>query len=225
MKKLLLMLMLCLFLTGCGESKQEEKTDSAPQSEEEEREETAKEKEEKTEEKKEETSEQTETGKEGEKEETEESGAIKESAEEETEEKTDPEKAAEDWETLATESYQYDDGSEMTLLFSIDKDGGSHITIGLEIEEKWKAAYVYTSLDETMQIDAMQELNPRIVMTCGRDVITSYGISYHLSAPDEFLDNTQWLADGLVDEDLDSAAADELVGGIMEDLIDFMTNL
>ena len=40
MKKFVIMLMLCLFLTGCGNSAQEEKTDAAAQDNEVKREET-----------------------------------------------------------------------------------------------------------------------------------------------------------------------------------------
>lgn len=220
MKKLFIMLMLCLFLTGCGNKAQEEKTDAAAQDSEVKREETAEE-----------------TGKEEADEKTEDAEAAEvkeeEKKEEKAEEKKESEKEAdpmeeekEDWETLATESYEYDDGSAMTLLLSLDRNGGTHFTIGLEIEEKWKAAYVYATLEETIQMEAMQELNSEIVMNCGSDMITSYGFSYDLSNSDEQLvDSTEWLAEGLDDEELDSGEADALVGEIMADLIDFMSNI
>ncbi|MEY8522370.1 hypothetical protein AALA90_05025 [Lachnospiraceae bacterium 38-10] len=213
MKKFVIMLMLCLFLTGCGNSAQEEKTDAAAQDNEVKREETVEE-----------------TGKEeadGKTEDTEaeekENGKEKK---EESEKETDPMEEKEDWETLATESYEYDDGSAMTLLFSLDRNGGTHFTIGLEMEEKWKAAYVYAALEETIQMEAMQGLNSEIVMTCGSDMITSYGFSYDLSNSDEQLvDSAEWLAEGLDDEELNSGEADALVGEIMADLIDFMSNI
>ncbi|RKJ44689.1 hypothetical protein D7X98_11230 [bacterium 1XD8-76] len=213
MKKFVIMLMLCLFLTGCGNGAQEEKTDAAAQDNEVKREETVEE-----------------TGKEeadGKTEDTEaeekENGKEKK---EESEKETDPMEEKEDWETLATESYEYDDGSAMTLLFSLDRNGGTHFTIGLEMEEKWKAAYVYAALEETIQMEAMQGLNSEIVMTCGSDMITSYGFSYDLSNSDEQLvDSAEWLAEGLDDEELNSGEADALVGEIMADLIDFMSNI
>lgn len=225
MKKFMIMLMLCLFLTGCGSSVPEENADAAAQSSEEKQEETAEEteKEEETE-KKTEKAEETEKGAEEEKDD--EKDGEKEMEAEESEEKDPMEKEKEDWETLASKSYEYDDGSTMTLLFSLDRNGGTHFTIGLEVEEKWKAAYLYTTLEETIQMEAMQELNSAIVMTCGSDMITSYGFSYDLSNSDEQLvDSTKWLAEGLIDENLDSEEADVLVGEIMDDLIDFMSNI
>lgn len=218
MKKFVLMIMLalCLSLTGCGDSAQEEKADAAVQENDAEKEEAEKEAENEEADKEEEVKEEKEPEEPEEKEET-----------EETESEEDPEeKENEDWETLATETYEYDDGSTMTLLLSLDRNGGTHFTIGLEVEEKWKAAYVYTTLEETIQLEAMQEMNSVIVMTCGSDMITSYGLSYDLSDSDEqIVDSTKWLAEGLIDENLDSGEADVLVDAIMEDLIDFMSNI
>lgn len=218
MKKFVLMIMLalCLSLTGCGDSAQEEKADAAVQENDAEKEEAEKEAENEEADKEEEVKEEKEPEEPEEKEET-----------EETESEEDPEeKENEDWETLATETYEYDDGSTMTLLLSLDRNGGTHFTIGLEVEEKWKAAYVYTTLEETIQLEAMQEMNSVIVMTCGSDMITSYGLSYDLSDSEEqIVDSTKWLAEGLIDENLDSGEADVLVDAIMEDLIDFMSNI
>lgn len=218
MKKFVLMIMLalCLSLTGCGDSAQEEKADAAVQENDAEKEEAEKEAENEEADKEEEVKEEKEPKEPEEKEES-----------EETENEEDPEeKENEDWETLATETYEYDDGSTMTLLLSLDRNGGTHFTIGLEVEEKWKAAYVYTTLEETIQLEAMQEMNSVIVMTCGSDMITSYGLSYDLSDSDEqIVDSTKWLAEGLIDENLDSGEADVLVDAIMEDLIDFMSNI
>lgn len=218
MKKFVLMIMLalCLSLTGCGDSAQEEKADAAVQENDAEKEEAEKEAENEEADKEEEVKEEKEPKEPEEKEES-----------EETENEENPEeKENEDWETLATETYEYDDGSTMTLLLSLDRNGGTHFTIGLEVEEKWKAAYVYTTLEETIQLEAMQEMNSVIVMTCGSDMITSYGLSYDLSDSDEqIVDSTKWLAEGLIDENLDSGEADVLVDAIMEDLIDFMSNI
>lgn len=218
MKKFVLMIMLalCLSLTGCGDSAQEEKADAAVQENDAEKEEEEKEAENEEADKEEEIKEEKEPKEPEEKEES-----------EETENEEDPEeKENEDWETLATETYEYDDGSTMTLLLSLDRNGGTHFTIGLEVEEKWKAAYVYTTLEETIQLEAMQEMNSVIVMTCGSDMITSYGLSYDLSDSEEqIVDSTKWLAEGLIDENLDSGEADVLVDAIMEDLIDFMSNI
>lgn len=218
MKKFVLMIMLalCLSLTGCGDGAQEEKADAAVQENDAEKEEAEKEAENEEADKEEEVKEEKEPKEPEEKEES-----------EETENEEDPEeKENEDWETLATETYEYDDGSTMTLLLSLDRNGGTHFTIGLEVEEKWKAAYVYTTLEETIQLEAMQEMNSVIVMTCGSDMITSYGLSYDLSDSDEqIVDSTKWLAEGLIDENLDSGEADVLVDAIMEDLIDFMSNI
>lgn len=218
MKKFVLMIMLalCLSLTGCGDSAQEEKADAAVQENDAEKEEAEKEAENEEADEEKEVKEEKEPKEPEEKEES-----------EETENEEDPEgKENEDWETLATETYEYDDGSTMTLLLSLDRNGGTHFTIGLEVEEKWKAAYVYTTLEETIQLEAMQEMNSVIVMTCGSDMITSYGLSYDLSDSDEqIVDSTKWLAEGLIDENLDSGEADVLVDAIMEDLIDFMSNI
>lgn len=220
MKKFVIMLMLCLFLTGCGNSAQEEKTDAAAQDNEVKREETVEET------GKEEADGKTEDTEEEEKENGKEKKETEAEEKEESEKETDPMEEKEDWETLATESYEYDDGSAMTLLFSLDRNGGTHFTIGLEMEEKWKAAYVYAALEETIQMEAMQGLNSEIVMTCGSDMITSYGFSYDLSNSDEQLvDSAEWLAEGLDDEELNSGEADALVGEIMADLIDFMSNI
>ena len=221
MKKFVIMLMLCLFLTGCGNGAQEEKADAAAQDNEVKREETVEET------GKEEADGQTEDTEEEEKENGKEKKETEAEEKEESEKETDPMKEErEDWETLATESYEYDDGSAMTLLFSLDRNGGTHFTIGLEMEEKWKAAYVYAALEETIQMEAMQGLNSQIVMTCGSDMITSYGFSYDLSNSDEQLvDSAEWLAEGLDDEELNSEEADALVGEIMADLIDFMSNI
>ncbi len=221
MKKFVIMLMLCLFLTGCGNGAQEEKADAAAQDNEVKREETVEET------GKEEADGKTEDTEEEEKENGKEKKETEAEEKEESEKETDPMKEEkEDWETLATESYEYDDGSAMTLLFSLDRNGGTHFTIGLEMEEKWKAAYVYAALEETIQMEAMQGLNSQIVMTCGSDMITSYGFSYDLSNSDEQLvDSAEWLAEGLDDEELNSEEADALVGEIMADLIDFMSNI
>ena len=81
-------------------------------------------------------------------------------------------------------------------------------------------------MEETIRREAMQALNSEIVMTCGSDMITSYGFSYDLSNSDEQLVySAEWLAEGLDDEELNSGEADALVGEIMADLIDFMSNI
>ncbi len=219
MKKIMAMVFMCVFLTGCGENVQEETASPAVQEDTEQ--ENTKETEE-TGEKKEDNKMETEEQEEETEEKEEKNGG---GAEEETEnEEVSREDEAQDWETLASESYEYEDGTVMTLLFSLDRNGASHITIGLETEEKWKAAYLYTMLDETIQLEAMQELNPRIVMTCGSDVITSYGLSYDLSESGKMLDQANWLAEGLTEEEMDADEADELTGEIMDDLIAFMSN-
>ena len=39
------------------------------------------------------------------------------------------------------------------------------------------------------------------------------------------MDSAEWLAEGLDDEELNSEEADALVGEIMADLIDYMSNI
>lgn len=128
----------------------------------------------------------------------------------------------EEWETLARKTYSYDDGSETTFLFSKDKENKFHLTISLNIDEKWKAAYAFTILCNTIQIDVLKEVNAVVILQCGDDTLTSSGLSVDSSG--NLIKNSEWLTEGMTSEEFDSKAAESLLDDIKDSFSDFIAN-
>ncbi len=128
----------------------------------------------------------------------------------------------EERETLARKTYSYDDGNEATFLLSKDKENKFHLTISLNIDEKWKAAYAFTVLCNTIQIDALKEVNAVVILQCGDDTLTSSGLSVDSSG--KLIKNSEWLTEGMTSEEFDSQAAEALLDNIKDSFSDFITN-
>lgn len=148
---------------------------------------------------------------------------VKEESEtEEQKETATLEEKEEEWETLARKTYSYDDGSEATFLLSKDKENKFHLAISLNIDEKWKAAYAFTVLCNTIQIDELKEMNALVMLNCGDDMLTSSGIS--IGSSGNLIKNSEWLTEGMTSEEFDSKAADALLDDIKDSFSDFITN-
>lgn len=145
-----------------------------------------------------------------------------ESETEEQKETTTLEEKEEEWETLARKTYSYDDGSETIFLFSKDKEDKFHLTISLNIDEKWKAAYAFTVLCNTIQIDELKEMNALVMLNCGDDTLTSSGLSVDSSG--NLIKNSEWLTEGMKSEEFDSQTAEALLDNIKDSFSDFITN-
>lgn len=130
------------------------------------------------------------------------------------------ENAEEKRKTLADKSYNYDDGSEMRILFSVDENREYYFSIILHIEEKWKAAHVFSILDQVIQTDEMKAINASIMLDCGDDLLSSYGLSW--SSSGDLINTSEWLVDGLTDEKMDTEKAEELTELITKDIVDFI---
>lgn len=128
----------------------------------------------------------------------------------------------EDRETLARKTYSYDDGSETTFLFSKDKENKFHLTISLNIDEKWKAAYAFTILCNTIQIDELKEVNAVVILQCGNDTLTSSGLSVDSSG--NLIKNSEWLSEGITSEEFDEEEAELLIDNMQDGISDFIMN-
>lgn len=144
----------------------------------------------------------------------------KENSQEKEEAENESGESEEERETLAYKSYNYDDGSKMQISFSVDENGEYYFSIILYIEEKWKAAHVFSILNQAIQTDEMKAINASVMLACGDDLLSSYSLSW--SSGGDLINTTEWLMDGLADENMDTEEAEELTDLITKDIVDFI---
>ena len=137
-------------------------------------------------------------------------------------------KQEEEWETLSKKNYDYDNAS-MSLSVSIDSKDEYHFSIYLDIEEKWKAAYVYMVLAATIKsaeesIEGFDKLNTMVMLSCGNDFISSTGIGYTTKEPVEIIDVTNWIEEGIKDKNYNADEAEKLEQQMLLDILSFIDN-
>ena len=129
------------------------------------------------------------------------------------------------WETMASQNYEYD-GVTMDLTFSKDEEGLFHFSIGLNVEEKWKAAGIYTYVKLLVNVlnEQLEDkgISSFVTMICGDDVISSE-VSFTANGEEsELIDDGTWLIDGYQDENFDADECEQLWEQIEDDIYYFL---